>query len=132
MSIKNGRVTNRDLKATSPLLNIQGKGSVNLVNEKLDYRLEATLLNMVDAEGRKALTKLQNTPIPITIKGTFSDPKFNVDVESILKAKVKQAINKEKQKAKQELRRKAEEEKKKLENKLKQGLENKLKDMLKF
>lgn len=103
-TVKNGLVINPDLKATSPLMNIRGNGSANLVKEYLDYRLEITLLNLVEAEGRKALAELQGTPVPVKIKGSFSDPKVKVDLEAILKAKVKKKLkNKVKDELKKEL-----------------------------
>ena len=119
--VVNGVVSNDDLSAKSPLLRINGKGSANLVTDTIDYRVEAGVTGAMTGQGGKELGQLNGTPIPIRITGTFSAPKFNVDLQAILDARVKQAVEQERKKQEQRLR-------KNLENEL----QNKLKGMLKF
>ncbi len=121
VKVVNGVVSNNDLSAKSPLLRIDGKGSANLVTETINYRVEAGVTGSMEGQGGKELSQLQGTPIPILITGTFSAPKFNVDLQAILDARLKQAVEQERKKQEQRLR-------KNLENEL----QNKLKGMLKF
>jgi AsmA protein len=138
-SVKDGLVRTRDLYARSPLFQVDGKGTAHLATEKLDMRLDTTVVSDLKTAANQNIDELKGVMIPITIKGSFGDPKFGVDVGSVLKAKVDAEVEKKKQEAQAELERKKkeaeakaqkriDEEKKKLEK----GVEDKLKDMLKF
>jgi AsmA protein len=149
-SITNGLVKTRDLSARSPLFQVDGKGQADLVKEKIDMRLDTTIVSDIrDATGRRT-GELAGQVIPVTIKGSFSEPKIGVDVASVLKAKVKSAVDEKKREAQQKLEQRKREEQQKLEQQkreaedkakqrldkkkqdLQKKLDDKLKDMLKF
>jgi len=138
-TVQNGLVSTSDLAARSPLFRVDGKGTAHLVSEKLDMRLDTTVLSDIKSAAGDSTEELKGVAIPITIKGSFSEPKFGVDVSSVLKAKLDAEVDKKKEEAKAELEKKKQEaeaeaqqrideEKKKLEDKAK----DKLKDMLRF
>ncbi|MFO7593802.1 MAG: AsmA family protein [Pseudomonadota bacterium] len=142
-TVTNGLVSTRDLTARSPLFEVDGSGTAHLVSEKLDMRLETTIVSSFKDAANQSVDELEGVMIPITIKGSFGEPKYGVDVESVLKAKLeaevekkkeeikteaKERVEKEKEEAKAKAEEKVEEEKDKLEDKAKE----KLKDMLKF
>jgi AsmA protein len=124
----NGVVKTTDLSALSPVLQVAGKGTVDLVIERLDLRFDTTILHDADDIASGSVAELKGEKIPLTVKGTFDEPKFGVDVGSILEAKAKAEIEKKKAEVKKEIDKKVETEKKKLQK----GLEDKLKNMLKF
>jgi AsmA protein len=127
-AVKNGLVSTSDLSARSTLFQVAGKGTVNLVSEKLDMRLDTTIVSDIrDATGQRS-GELKGQKIPVTIGGSFSDPKFGVDLASVLQAKAQAEIDKKKKAAEQEVQKKLDAEKKKLEK----DLQNKFKNMLKF
>jgi AsmA protein len=118
---------------------VAGKGTVNLVSEGLDLRLDTTIVSDIrDATGQRS-GELKGQKIPVTIGGSFSDPKFGVDLASVLQARAQAEIDKKraelqadidrrKKAAEQEVQKKLEDEKQKLQK----DLENKFKNMLKF
>ena len=61
----------------SPVLTATGTGTINLVNETIDYLLKPTL---VGGTGIGKLDQLSGKPIPVRITGNLSDPNFSVDV----------------------------------------------------
>jgi AsmA protein len=149
-TVTNGLVKTRDLSARSPLFQVEGKGSADLVRERLDMRLDTTVVSDIrDATGERS-GELTGEVIPITIKGRFDDPAIGVDVASVLKAKAKAALDAKKREAQQKLEQKKREAQQQLEQKkreaeararerveeekkkLQQDLEDKFKDMLKF
>jgi AsmA protein len=138
-NVKNGLLSTSDLAARSTLFQVAGKGTVNLVSEQLDLRLDTTIVSDIrDATGQRS-GELKGQKIPVTIGGSFSDPKFGVDLASVLQARAQAEIDKKKAELQQELDRKkkaAEEEAKKRveeeKQKLQKDLENKFKNMLKF
>ncbi len=88
VTIQDGLVRNNDLRARSPLFSIDGKGTVHLVTEKIDYRLSVTVRDRLEGTG----DELKGTPIPITIGGTFKNPKFGIDLASILEEMAREAV----------------------------------------
>lgn len=138
-TVTNGLVSTSDLAARSPLFRVDGKGTAHLVSEKLDMRLDTTVISDIKSAVGDSAGELKGVAIPITVKGSFGEPKFGVDVSSVLKAKIDAEVDKKKEEARAELEKKKQEaeaeaqqrideEKEKLEDKA----TDKLKDMLKF
>jgi AsmA protein len=89
--VQNGVVNNNDLLATSDYLHVTGRGSVDLGNERFNYRLEPMFVK--PPEGR-ALKELENVPIPVRLTGSFDDPKWSVELGDALKAVGKRELEK--------------------------------------
>lgn len=138
-TLKDGLVTNTDLKANSPLFRVEGRGTAHLATEALDYLVRAAIVGTLEGQGGKALDDLKGLTIPLRITGSFTEPKFNVELGSLLDEKAKQAIEAEKKKAAAALeaeKKKAQEEmQKKLDaekQKLQQDLQKQLQDAIKL
>lgn len=138
-TLKDGLVTNTDLKANSPLFRVEGRGTAHLATEALDYLVRAAIVGTLEGQGGKALDDLKGLTIPLRITGSFTEPKFNVELGSLLDEKAKQAIEAEKKKAAAALeaeKKKAQAEmQKKLDaekQKLQQDLQKQLQDAIKL
>jgi len=94
--IKNGLVNNNDLYADASKLKVKGKGTANLVSEKLDYTVNAKLLKRKATETEPE--KIKGIPIIVDIGGTFSKPSYKLNLALMLAEKNKEKINKEKDK----------------------------------
>jgi AsmA protein len=109
-TIADGLIRNNDLIATSSKLRVDGKGSLNLNSEALDYKIDAKLLDSDAAEPKPVKGALA-----INIAGTLGEPSYTIDIASLLtdenKAKVEKLIDK-------------------LDKKVGQGLGNLLKGLL--
>lgn len=136
--IHDGLVINDDLSAKSPLFRIGGKGNVHLVKETIDYRVEAAVVGSLEGQGGKEISDLKGLTVPIKISGTFTEPKFSLDMASLFEAKARAALEAEKQKAAERLdaekkkavdalKQRQDEEKKRLEEEAKKKLKNLLK-----
>jgi len=90
--LKNGVVSNNDLKAKSPILRIGGAGRIDLPRETLDYGLDVTITGTLEGQGGKELEQLKGVQIPITLTGSLSDPKVGVSVEKLLKGEVEKRL----------------------------------------
>lgn len=88
-TITQGLVNNPDLQGKSPLMQVQGTGTANLVTEALDYRVTATLVDSL--EGKDELT---GRPIPVHITGSLSKPKVGVDLKQVLEQEVRKQVEK--------------------------------------
>jgi AsmA protein len=125
---KNGLLTNKDLMAKSPLLRVNGAGEANLVSEELDYLVKASVVGTLEGQGGKELSELKDLTVPIRVKGSFTKPKFNVELASLLEARAKAELEKKKKAVEEKARKRLDEEKQKLQK----DLGNQLKDILKF
>ena len=110
INIKNGIARNNDLSATMPLARAIGKGSVNLVNETVNYTAQAKFTSSAKVHSGKSYAQINKTPLPIHVKGPLAKPSISVDFNAILKAEVKKRydskLKKEEQRAKDKLKRK--------------------------
>lgn len=88
-TITNGLVTNNDLLVKSAAMQVEGTGTADLVSEKLNYGVTATLVDTLEGKG-----ELTGRPIPVRITGTFAEPKVGVDMNAALKEEIKQKIEK--------------------------------------
>jgi len=81
-SINNGIMTATDINMTSPVMGMTGGGTVDLPNQTLDLRLN--IQASVNADGSGGL----GIAVPVTIKGTFSDPKPSPDIAALFRGQV--------------------------------------------
>ncbi|NOQ17455.1 MAG: AsmA family protein [Methyloprofundus sp.] len=88
-TINKGLVKNKDLLAESSTIEVKGSGTVNLVNEAIDYQVKAKIKQ---AAGKDI--KIKGRPIAINFRGTFAEPTYSVDVMSMLSDKEKQKVDK--------------------------------------
>lgn len=90
--LTNGVFQNNDLLAESDLMKVTGKGTVDLVNEQIDYLLTVYLTDRVERERETGLVALGNTPIPYRIKGSFTKLKQSAALEELVKAKAEKFL----------------------------------------
>ncbi|MDD3619109.1 MAG: AsmA family protein, partial [Desulfobulbaceae bacterium] len=93
--ITNGVFHNNDLVAESELMKATGKGTVDLVNERIDYLLTIYLAKAIDRDQETGLVDLADTPIPYRVKGTFDNIEQTAVLEEIVKTGAKKALLRE-------------------------------------
>ncbi len=99
--ITNGVASSKDLSISSQNLRVGGAGTVNLVSEALDYRLNATVLKQPSAGAVTAANTLASIPVQVT--GTLSSPKVTPDLEGLARARLQQELDKHKGELQQKL-----------------------------
>lgn len=90
-SVKKGLINNPDFLAKSSTIEVTGKGTVNLVNEALNYKVIAKL--------KKGGKNIANRPIAINVQGTLSNPSVGYpkdlqSIESMMTDKEKKKVDK--------------------------------------
>ena len=78
-TITDGLVKNDDLEVKAPNIRCEGRGTANLVSERIDYRVLAKLVLEGKGQGGTASGDLYGIPVPIKLGGTFSEPTWGVD-----------------------------------------------------
>jgi len=90
--INNGVASSKDLTIASQNLRVTGAGTVNLVSEALDYRINAAVLRQPTTGPATAANTLGS--IPVSISGSLSSPKITPDLQGVAKARVEQELGK--------------------------------------
>ncbi len=85
VTLTSGVAHNEDLSAKSPLLSVSGKGSADLVNERMDYLVNATVVASIEGQGGNELEQLKYLTVPIRISGPFANLSYHPDVQDKLK-----------------------------------------------
>lgn len=96
ISLAGGVAHNTDLSLRSPLLRVGGEGSANLNSEAIDYLVKATVVGTLTGQDGKSLDRLRGVTVPIRVKGSFAEPRFALDVDSLVSGAVKEKIEEKK------------------------------------
>jgi AsmA protein len=108
--MKSGVVRNDDLSAKSPYLRLEGRGTVDLPAEAVDYLLTTTLVAVPRGQSGEDLEDLMGVPIPIRIHGPLGKPRYALDMKAVLEAaargKVKEKVEAVEEKLKEKLEKK--------------------------
>jgi len=86
--IKNGVFSSDDLDLQAPLLRADGKGSADLNREVVDYLVNTKLVGTTKGQQGDAADDLAGLSIPVRIKGPFTDPRIDVQLDEMLKARI--------------------------------------------
>lgn len=90
---RDGVMVNDDLLLDSPRFKANGKGSIDWVNQKIDFHLQ-TVVNQAAMDQRNDWGNLYGLPIPINITGSLADPTIRLDTAVLAKAVAEQQIKK--------------------------------------
>lgn len=72
------------LSASSPLLRVGSSGAFNLLSQAVDTKLDVTVVQSLKGQGGEALGEVAGLLVPVTVRGTFDDPKISVDLLKVL------------------------------------------------
>ncbi len=114
IKIRNGVVNNQDLLVKSPFVRISGKGEVNLVTQTIDYLATGVLIKSATGQGGVNIDEVKGLSIPVHVRGTFAEPKFDLQWDEILKQRAKDVLDKTKAELKAKLQAEAAAEKERL------------------
>ena len=116
--IKKGILNNKDLRASTPLSRIAGRGTVDIAKEKINYTASVKFTSSTDIKASTSFDEMKAIPLDIHIGGSFDEPRIKVDFQKVLKQLVKKEIKKHeseiKEKAKEDLQKKLDDKLKKL------------------
>lgn len=77
-TIANGLLRNNDLALRSPLLRVEGAGTVNLPAQTVDYRIEPKLV--ADATGQGGAQQVAGLAVPVKVTGPWSNISWQPDL----------------------------------------------------
>jgi len=87
--VRDGVLSNRDLVTTADHLRITGAGTLDLVQGRIDYRLEPMFVKPPRGRG---IRELEGIPIPVHLTGSFDYPRWDPDLASVLGTAAKRRL----------------------------------------
>jgi AsmA protein len=93
--IANGQVSSNDLTLVSPLLRVAGSGEANLVDQTMNLRIDTTLVATLEGQGGRQLDELRGLRLPIRVTGSFTEPRFGLELEELLKERLQDRARRE-------------------------------------
>ncbi len=93
-TVTNGVAQSNDLLARTSFMDVTGKGSLRLGEQRLDYDLVAKLTGKVAIQNCETMTPLIGDSIPFNLKGTVADPSITPDFSKILRDRVREQAKK--------------------------------------
>jgi AsmA protein len=89
-TIENGVFHTDETSLRSPLLRLLAAGKADLVKETLDFRVDPKLVGTIKGQGDEK--DHSGLGVPIVVTGSFEQPIFLPDVESMAKDQLKKAL----------------------------------------
>jgi AsmA protein len=89
-NVSNGIASNSDLVMLSPLIRVDGAGTVNLGAQTLDYRLRPRAVASIEGQGGDR--DLRGIVVPILIRGSFNNPNVGIDWDAVGRALLQGAV----------------------------------------
>jgi AsmA protein len=93
LKVNKGNVSTSDLAMQSPLLRIRGNGSANYIEQTVDFTVSTSIVGSLEGQGGKDINELKDVTIPINISGAWTEPKFKLVFDDVLKQKAKKEID---------------------------------------
>ncbi len=81
--IRDGVMVSDQLTGQIPFIRMGGQGTMNLIAETLDYKLEAEVFAAPTFEDGTTFDDLTGLAIPLTLKGAMADPSVRVDIRKL-------------------------------------------------
>ncbi|BCX81068.1 AsmA protein [Methylomarinovum caldicuralii] len=107
-NMDDGVIQTERLLIDNPKLKITGTGTVDLVRERLDYRIRALHTSGNRKPGSKLGKIARDLPIIVRIEGPLAKPKYRLDLVQMAQEKFREKIEKKKAKLEQKLGEKLE------------------------
>ncbi len=90
--VEEGVATSPDLLGRTSFMDVTGRGSIDLLEQGLDYELDAKLTGPIDIPRCESMNALVGESIPLTLGGTLSEPEILPDFREILKRRVEEEL----------------------------------------
>ena len=93
--IEDALLTNRDLNGRLDFMTIDGSGSVNLLDDAIDFDLVATMIDGPVLQSDPAMVKYAGKDLPLKVTGTVAAPSVLPDFSAIVREQISQEVEEE-------------------------------------
>jgi AsmA protein len=122
-TVEDALLTNRDLKGVLDFMTITGIGTVNLLDDMIDFDLKATVVDGPVLQSDPAMVKYAGQSLPLRATGTLDAPSILPDFSAVVRQRATNEVNKAVEEEKSEAQQRVDEQRDKLRGRLR-GLLN--------
>jgi AsmA protein len=87
-----GTATSNDLLARTSFMDINGAGTLQLVQQNLDYELDAKLTGPIGIENCQTLDQFIGGELPFRIRGTVTEPAITPDFSKLIRRQLRDEV----------------------------------------
>lgn len=120
--VEDALLTNRDLNVTLPYLRLDGEGTVNLLNDALDFDLEATFVDGPTLQAEPRMAGLAGDTLPLDVGGTIAAPEISPDYSALVRARAQEAVTERVEEERGEIEERVEQEREEVRDRLRDRL----------
>ena len=90
--VTNGVAANKDLLARTSFMDINGAGTLGLVEQRLDYELDAKLTGSIKIPNCQTLDSFIGDKLPFKISGTVTEPSIVPDFSKLVQRQLRDEV----------------------------------------
>ncbi len=102
--VQDAVLTNRDLNGRLDFMTIDGSGTVNLLDDTIDFDLVATMLDGPVLQSDPAMVRYAGARLPLRVTGTIAEPSVLPDFAAIARQQITQEVREEVEERREEVR----------------------------
>ena len=102
--VEDALLTNRDLNGRLDFMTIDGSGTVNLLDDAIDFDLVATMVDGPVLQSDPEMVKYAGKNLPLTVTGTVDAPSVVPDFAAIVREQVSEEVNERVDEEREEVR----------------------------
>lgn len=104
--LRAGVAHNEDLLMKSPFLRLGGAGDIDLGRRQLDYLARVSVVNTSTGQAGRDLAELKGITLPLRLRGPFTQIRYSLDTEALLRDVAQARLEEKKSAFKEEAGRK--------------------------
>src|SRR5688572_16897590 len=118
--VEDALLTNRDLNGRLDFMTIDGTGTVNLLDDKIDFDLQATMIDGPVLQSDPEMVRYAGDTLPLRVTGTIDAPSVLPDFAAIVREQVSEEVQERVEERREEVQ---EEVRDRLRDRLRERLE---------
>jgi AsmA protein len=110
-SVEDALLTNRDLKGVLDFMTITGTGTVNLLDDMINFDLTAAIVDGPKLQSDPAMVKYAGQSLPLRVTGTVDAPSVLPDFGAVVRQRVTNEVNQAVEEQRTEVEQRVDEQK---------------------
>lgn len=102
--VQDALLTNRDLNGRLDFMTIDGNGTVNLLDDTINFDLVATMIDGPVLQSDPAMVRYAGSRLPLRVTGTIAEPSVLPDFAAIVRQQVTQEVREQVEERREEVR----------------------------
>jgi AsmA protein len=108
--VEDALLTNRDLNGRLDFMTIDGSGTVNLLDDTINFDLVATMVDGPVLQSDPEMVRYAGDDLPLQVTGTIAAPSVLPNFSAIVREQVSEAVEEEVEEAQQEVQQEVDQE----------------------